>query len=118
MKGVDSVNEATKKKGISKEVKRLNEIFVMMDEESQKISEGLILEVAFMRVTLEDLKNDINKNGAIDEMPQGDYSILRQSPSVQVYNTMIKNYNKNLNDLLSLLPKEMAGDIDDEFDNF
>lgn len=114
------MTEAIKKRRINKEIKRLNEIFVMMDEDTQQVAEGLILEVAFMRITLEELKGDINKSGAVDEMPQGNYSIMRQSPSVQVYNTMIKNYNKLLNDLLGLLPKggAGAGGEDDEFNNF
>jgi|SRR5690625_691714 len=107
-----------KNKRINKEIKRLDEIFDMTDEDTRRVTEGLVSEVAFMRVTLEDLKEDINKNGAVDEMPQGEYSILRQSPFVQVYNTMIKNYNKNLNDLLSLLPDDKASDIDDEFNDF
>lgn len=112
------MTEATKNRRINKEVKRLNDIFDLMDVDKQKVAEGLILEVAFMRITLEGLKEDINRTGAIDEMPQGDYSILRQSPSVQVYNTMIKNYNKILNDLLGLLPDGKASDVDDEFNDF
>lgn len=114
------MTEAAKKRSINKEIKRLNEIFELMDEDKRQVAEGLILEVAFMRVTLEDLKGDINKSGAVDEMPQGNYSILRQSPSVQVYNTMIKNYNTLLNGLLGLLPKDGGGggDDDKEFNDF
>lgn len=110
--------EAAINKRIKKEVKRLNEIFEAMDIDVRNVTEGLISEVAFMRVTLETLKDDINKNGAVDEMPQGEYSIMRQSPAVQIYNTMIKNYNKTLNDLLGLLPEDKASDADDEFNDF
>jgi len=112
------MTEATKKRRINKEIKRLKEIFADIDEDMQDVVEGLILEVSFMRVTLEDLKQDINQKGAVDEMPQGDYSILRQSPSVQIYNTMIKNYSKILNDLIGMLPDDKVSDADDEFNNF
>lgn len=112
------MTEAAKKRKINKEAKRLREIFDDVDEEMKEVAEGLILEVSFMRVTLENLKQDINKNGAVDEMPQGEYSILRQSPSVQIYNTMIKNYSKLLNDLIAMLPEDKASEVDEEFENF
>lgn len=105
-------------KAIKVEMKRLDNIFKSLDEDKRNVAEGLISEVAFMRVTLKGLKDDINENGAIDEMPQGEYSILRQSPSVQVYNAMIQRYNTIYKDLFSLLPKDEGVFVDDEFENF
>lgn len=107
-----------KDKLIKLEIKRLDNIFDSLEEDKRNVAEGLISEVAFMRVTLKGLKDDINKNGAIDEMPQGEYSILRQSPSVQVYNAMIQRYNTIYKDLFSLLPKDKGVFVDEEFDNF
>ena len=112
-----TLNEREKR--IAVEVERLSDILSELPDEKLKIAEGLIAEAAFMRITLEDLKKDINTNGAIDEMPQGEYSILRESPAVKTYNTMVQRYNTVCKDLFGLLPKERAnGDDDDDFDRF
>lgn len=67
---------------------------------------------------MQDLKEEINEKGTVDIMPQGEYSIRRQSPEVQTYNTMIQRYNTTYKELFNLLPKEVASDIDEEFENF
>ena len=103
---------------IEEEVERLNDIFEDVTPEKKKVAQGIIEEVAFMRITLQDLKEEINENGTIDIMPQGEYSIRRQSPEVQTYNTMIQRYNTAYKELFNLLPKEVVSDIDDEFNKF
>lgn len=107
-----------KEQRIEEEKDRLRNILGDLSQEKMDIAEGLIDEVAFMRATLKDLKDDINANGAIDEMPQGDYSILRESPSVKTYNTMVQRYNGIYKELFSLLPKDVVVNDDDEFDKF
>jgi hypothetical protein len=107
-----------KEKEIKREITRLNRIFKELDKNRKSSAEGLIQEAAFMRVTLKDLKDDINLNGAIDEMPQGDYSILRESPAVKTYNTMIQRYTSVCKELFSLLPKEIPKTEDDGFEDF
>lgn len=107
-----------KEKRIEREVKRLKNIFDNASDEKKKAAEGIIDEVAFMRITLQDLKAVINENGTTELMPQGEYSIRRQTPEVQTYNTMIQRYNTAYKELFNLLPKEVASDMDDEFNNF
>jgi hypothetical protein len=108
----------TREKRITKETTRLKKILKDLSKDRQEIAEGLIAEAAFMRITLEDLKDDINKNGAIDEMPQGNYSILRESPAVKTYNTMVQRYNGTCKEIFNLLPKEIVVEEDDGFDSF
>lgn len=110
--------ELTKDEKIKKEIKRLKDIFKEVDAKKQKTVEGLIQESAFMRVTLEELRDAINENGVIDEMQQGEYSILRESPYVKTYNTMIQRYTTINDKLLSLLPKDIPKIIDDGFEDF
>lgn len=112
------VRNMDKEERIEKEIKRLKGIFRDLSDEKKKAAQGIIEEVAFMRITLQDLKAEINENGTIDIMPQGEYSIRRQSPEVQTYNTMIQRYNTAYKELFNLLPKEVVSDIDDEFENF
>ena len=108
-----------KERVIKKEIKRLTELFQDLEENKKSAVEGLIQEAAFMRATLTELKDDINKNGPIDEMEQGDYSILRASPSVTTYNTMIQRYTMVMKEILNLFPKKEAPTIEDDgFDAF
>ncbi|EQJ93933.1 TPA: hypothetical protein KOB80_003206 [Clostridioides difficile] len=111
-------NNITKEAKIKKEINRLNRIFKDVDEKKKKSVEGLIQESAFMRITLEELKENINLFGVIDEMQQGEYSILRESPYVKTYNTMIQRYTTLNDKLLALLPKDTPKIIDDGFDDF
>lgn len=114
-----SIKELTpKEKEIKKEIGRLKRILKDIEKNKKLSAEGLIHEAAFMRVTLQELKEDINKKGAIDEMPQGDYSILRESPAVKTYNTMIQRYTTVCKELFSLLPKELPKVEDDGFEDF
>lgn len=103
---------------IKQEVERLMVIFSELSESRVKATESLIQEAAFMRATLFELKELINRDGVIDEMPQGEYSILRESPAVKTYNTMIQRYSGICKQLFDLLPKEEARVIDDGFEDF
>lgn len=113
-----SKKDLTKDDKIKKEVNRLNRILKEVDDKKKKTVEGLIKEAAFMRITLDELRGCINENGVIDEMCQGEYTILRESPYVKTYNTMIQRYTTVNDKLLALLPKEVVKEADDGFENF
>lgn len=104
---------------IKKEISRLTKIFKDIGENKKQTVKGLIEEAAFMKATLAELKEEIDKNGPIDEMPQGDYSILREHPALKSYNTMVQRYTNVIDKLLGLLPKETkVVEDDDGFDDF
>ena len=73
---------------------------------------------SFLKEKRKKLREEINVNGVIDEMPQGEYSILRESPYVKTYNTMIQRYTTVNDKLISLLPKDVVKEVDDGFDSF
>lgn len=89
-----------------------------MEKHRRLSTKGLIEEAAFMRATLKELKESIDTNGPIDEMPQGEYSILREHPALKSYNTMIQRYSHIIKQLTDLLPKEEQKVVDDGFDSF
>ncbi|RKD21113.1 hypothetical protein BEP19_15680 [Ammoniphilus oxalaticus] len=111
-------NVTEKEKRIDKEKKRLKSITSELSKEKQEVADGLIDEIAFMRATLENLKAEINENGEVDIMPQGEYSIRRQSPELQSYNTMIQRYTTACKTLFDLLPDEVVVESSDDFENF
>ena len=110
--------EITKDAIIKKEITRLTKLYKNIEGNKKEVANGVIQEAAFMRATLGELKVMIDASGPIDEMPQGEYSILREHPAVKIYNTMIQRYTSAIKQLTDLLPKEAPKVEDDGFDDF
>lgn len=103
---------------VNNETKRLTNLFKDLERNRRLTAKGLIEEGAYMRITLQELKQAIDENGPIDEMPQGDYSILREHPALKSYNTMVQRYSSIIKQLTDLLPKEVKVVEEDVFDEF
>ena len=95
-----------KDKQINKEIERLNHIYRELEEDKKGAVKGLIEELAFMMVTLEDLKETIKEEGTIDIMPQGSYSVKRSHPAIKQYTSLIQKYSKLTKQITDLLPKD------------
>lgn len=110
--------ETAKDTLVKREVARLTDLFKDIERNRRLSTNGLINEAAFMKATLQELKEQIDKAGPIDEMPQGEYSILREHPALKSYNTMVQRYAAVLKQLTDLLPKEIKVVEEDAFDEF
>lgn len=107
-----------KDKLVKREAARLTKLFKDIERVRRLSTNGLIEEAAFMKATLIELKIEIDKDGPIDEMSQGEYSILREHPALKAYNTMVQRYAGTLKQLTDLLPKEVQQEKDDGFNDF
>ena len=104
---------------INREINRLTNLFKDIDSNKRLTAKGLIEEASFMKATLQELKEMIDEHGPIDEMPQGEYSILREHPALKSYNTMVQRYTNIINQLTNLHPKEeVKKEVDDGFEDF
>ena len=104
---------------VNREINRLTNLFKDIDANKRLTAKGLIEEASFMKATLQELKEMIDEQGPIDDMPQGEYSILREHPALKSYNTMVQRYTNIINQLTSLHPKEeIKKEVDDGFDSF
>ena len=104
---------------VNREINRLTKLSKDIDANKRLTAKGLIEEASFMKATLQELKEMIDKQGPIDEMPQGEYSILREHPALKSYNTMVQRYTNVINQLTNLHPKEeIKQEVDDGFDDF
>ena len=112
--------ELSKEERINNEKKRLTDIFQEIDEDKLDIVDGLINRASFMRITLEDYEKDINENGSVEAFSQSEKlePYERGRPVVGFYNTMNKNYQSIIKQLIDLLPKEEQIIIDDGFEDF
>lgn len=116
--------EMTKEDRVKKEEKRLMKIFADLDKKKKDTTTGLIQRAAHIRITLEDLAADLDKNGYTEMFRQGKDNppYERKRPSADLYTTMTTIYQKTIKQLTDLLPKDKdlrktATDIDD-FEDF
>jgi len=119
VKDMSKNKEVNKDTLVKREITRLTNLYKDIEKNRRLSAKGLIEEAAFMRVTLTELKKSIDENGPIDEMPQGEYSILREHPALKSYNTMVQRYSSIIKQLTDLLPKEVkVVEDDDGFQEF
>lgn len=102
-------------KRIKKEINKFRKFIKDLDTEEKRMAMNMVNELAFMKITLEDLKKEVNANGVVTEMPQGEYSITRENPALKSYNTMIQRYNSTLKQLDDYINK--ISPQTDELDN-
>lgn len=114
------MDDKKRKRLVTNEIRRLTLIFKEVDSKKQRTLKGLIDEAAFMRAALTELKEIIQDEGVIDEMPQGEYSIIREHPALKSYNSTIQRYTTVTEKLLGVLPKDTPKTNDDvtEFFDF
>lgn len=109
----------SKEDRINEEISRLNKIYRDIDGKQKDVVQGLILRAAFMRVSLDEMEQDINQNGYTEKFSQGNQDPYdRKRPVLELYNTMNANYQKICKQLSDLLPKVESIMPDDGFDDF
>lgn len=115
------MQEMSFEKAVKKEKKRLEGIYSELEEKKKASAAGLIEEAAFMRVSLQILKDDLRVNGFTEFFSQSDKQdpYERERPQAKIYATMNGNYQKIIKQLSDLLPKDVPKPkVGDDFDEF
>ena len=94
----------------------MNTLFGSISEDKQKVASRLIEQVAFMRITLNILADDIKERGPTTYMINGKQEMFVENPSQKSYNTMVNRYTAACKALFNLLPKEEQ--VTDGFEEF
>lgn len=102
-----------KEKNIKKEIGELSKIFKDIDQERKQFADRLIQQCAFMLTTLSELQETLNEQGSIELFVNGKQEMLREHPAAKTYNTMIKNYNSTIKQLLDMLPEGNKAEQDE-----
>lgn len=98
------------------DLKSLKTTIDTMENDRKVLCTSILNELIFMKVTLDDLKKQIEEHGVVTKMCQGKYDIDRANPALNQYNTLMKNYSGCIKQLNELLPKEI--EKNDNFDEF
>lgn len=115
---VDSVTGYLEKtKRIKKEVTRLKRLFREIDENKKKLVFTTIEDVAFMTVTMQDLREKIIRDGTTCTYKNGENQFgTKQSPDAQLYLQMSQKQTQSMKILVDCLPKNIKitdGEKDD-----
>lgn len=110
-----------KQKRIKKEVNRLRKLFKEIDENKKKLVDSTIADVAFLTITMEDLREQIVRQGTTVEYKNGENQYgVKQSPDAQLYLQMSQKQTQAMKILVDCLPKNQSRQVvrEDEFDVF
>lgn len=126
--GMENVKETAenadyleKQKRIKREVSRLKKIFKDIDLSKKNLVISTIHDIAFMNITMEDLRESILVNGTTIEYQNGkDQWGEKQSPDAQLYLQLSQKSTQAMKILLDCLPKTppKTGADEDGFDEF
>ena len=100
-------NEIDKEKNIKQEVNRIKKLYKEFPKDKIKALEGLINEAAFIKVSLEELRENLLANGFTEVFEQGEQRFNRERPEVKIYTTFIQRYSNVMKQLIDLLPQEV-----------
>lgn len=117
----DSITEYLEKKArIKKEVNRLKRLFAKIDDNKKKLVFATIEDVAFMTVTMQDLRDQIVRDGTTAEYKNGENQYgTKQSPDAQLYLQMSQKQTQAMKILVDCLPKtEKPLQRSDGFEDF
>ena len=117
----DSISEyLEKKRRIKREVSRLKRLFAKIDDNKKKLVFTTIEDVAFMTITMQDLREQIVKGGTTVKYKNGENQYgTKQSPDAQLYLQMSQKQTQAMKILVDCLPKqEKPLQRDDGFEDF
>ena len=99
--------DLTKDEKTKRVLRQIKALFRDMPDNQMKLNQDLFEQAAFMKVTLEELREKINSEGAVIKGKNGNgFNISQEHPAQKSYNTMIKNYLAVMSKLNEMLPPE------------
>jgi len=113
-------DEMSKEEKINKEIKRLNSIYKDLPKKEKAVIDGLVKRAAYMRITLEEMEQDLNENGFVEWFSQSEKTepYERERPVARLYNTINKNFQGIMKQLSDFVIKEPPKPEDDGFEKF
>lgn len=97
-------------RNFTSDMRKLRRIIKQIPMDRRVIAENLIREIGFMAATLEELRQGVQKSGAVDLFKQGSQEFLRESPALKAYNTTIQRYSLLYKQIVDMLPKPTPED--------
>lgn len=115
--------ELTTDDKVKREISRLKRQYKEIPKNKMDVVQGLIVQAARLRISLDTLWEDIVENGDVEFFSQSEKMepYERERPVARIFNTRDKNYQSIIKQLTDLMPKEppkSAANDDDDFEDF
>ncbi len=110
-----------KQKQIKKEIGRLRRLFKDIDENKKKLVNTTIEDIAFMTITMQELRENIVRTGTTVKYQNGANQYgTKQSPDAQLYLQMSQKQTQAMKILLDCMPKtdKKVTVQEDDFEDF
>lgn len=110
----------TTEERVNRETRRLKRIYAGLGDDEKKVVEGLIVQAARLRVSLDDLWDDLQKNGETELFTQSEKTepYERKRPQAELFNSRDKNYQTLVKLLCDRLPEKPKEDPAEELLKF
>lgn len=97
-----------REKLVKKEKKRIQQLYKNIPENQKKLTEGLIVQAARLRVLLDEMWIDITENGDYEMFSQSEKQAPyeRERPVAKMYNSRNDSYCRIIKQLSDILPEE------------
>ena len=90
---------------IKKETRRLKKIFKDLEPNKLKTVDALIARAAFITVSLQELEEQLNRDGWVEEYQNGrNQSGLKKSAAAECHISLAKNLSTIMKQLIDLVP--------------
>ena len=107
-----------REKKIKQEINRIKKLYKDLEKDKVKVVEGLVTEASFMKLTLQELREDLFKNGMTELYENGPQVLNRERPETKIYSTMIQRYSNVMKQLIDYMPEEEQKEENDELKEF
>lgn len=109
-----------KEKKIRQEKNRIAKIYknINMDRDITKVLDGLISDAAFMRVSLEEVKQKLIKEGMMEKFVNGSQEFMREKPEAKLFLNFMKQYANTMKQLIDLMPVQVKDEEQDQLLQF
>lgn len=86
------------------ELKRLKLLYADIPDNKKELVDGLLVQAARLRVSLDQLWQDLQSNGETEVFKQGNDAFKRERPESKIFTARDKNYQAIMKQLDALLP--------------
>lgn len=107
-----------KDKQVKAELVKLRKLLDELPVNRKKAADGLVQEIAFMKVTLDEARYIIDQEGVLEHFEQGAQNFMREHPAVKVYGRLIPRYAMLCKTLTELMPASTGAGIADPLAEF
>ncbi|EMJ5511692.1 hypothetical protein I4P46_02295 [Clostridioides difficile] len=107
-----------REKKIKQEVNRLKRNYKDLEKEKVKTLDGLINEAAFLKISLEETREILTKEGLTEIFKQGKQEFERERLQVKIYLNFMKLYSSVMKQLIDIIPSDIKQEEEDELIEF